>query len=107
MAGKNVHNFTPDNFDAEVIKSELPVLIEFTGTYCGPCKALAPIVAKVADEFQGKWKVGQIDVEVAPDIATKCGVRNVPSLVIFRDGQKTRMHQGMMTKDKLVKFISD
>jgi thioredoxin 1 len=105
MAGKNVHDFTTDNFESEVLKSDLPVLIDFTATWCGPCKTLAPIVEKVANEFEGKLKVGKVDVEAAPDVAAKCGVKNVPSLVVFRGGQKTGHHTGMMTRDKLVKFV--
>jgi thioredoxin 1 len=105
MAGKNIHEFTSDNFESEVLKSDLPVLVDFTATWCGPCKQLAPIVEKVADEFEGKVKVGKLDVDGAQQLAIKYGVRNVPTLIVFRGGQQTGKHVGLMTKDKLVKLI--
>jgi thioredoxin 1 len=105
MAGKNIHEFTSDNFESEVLKSDLPVLVDFTATWCGPCKQLAPIVEKVADEFEGKVKVGKLDVDGAQQLAIKYGVRNVPTVIVFRGGQQTGKHVGLLTKDKLVKLI--
>jgi thioredoxin 1 len=105
MAGKNIHEFTSDNFEAEVLKSDLPVLVDFTATWCGPCKQLAPIVEKVADELEGRVKVGKLDVDNAQQIAIKYGVRNVPTVIVFRGGQQSAKHVGLTTKDKLVKLI--
>ena len=105
MAGKNVHEFTHDNFDSEVLKSDLPVLVDFTATWCGPCKALAPIVEKVADEFQGKVKVGKLDIDASRPIAEKYRIRSVPTVMVFRGGQKTGEHIGLTTRDKLVKLL--
>ncbi len=105
MAGKNIREFTSDNFEAEVLKSDLPVLVDFTATWCGPCKQLAPIVEKVADELEGKIKVGKLDVDGAQQLALKYGVRNVPTLIVFRGGQQTGKHVGLTTKDKLVKLL--
>ena len=89
MAGKNIHEFTPDNFDSEVLQSDLPVLVDFTATWCGPCKALAPIVEKIADEFEGKVKVGKLDIDASQPIAAKYKIRSVPTVMVFRGGQKT------------------
>ena len=105
MAGKNVQEFTQSNFDSEVLKSDVPVLVDFTATWCGPCKALAPIVEKVADEFQGKVKVGKLDIDENADITRKYGVRSVPTVLIFRGGEKVGQHVGLTTRDNLVKLL--
>lgn len=105
MSGKNVHVFDDRNFDEEVLKSDLPVLVDFTATWCGPCKALAPIVEKLADENEGKIKVGKVDIDEAKEIAQKFGIRSVPTLMVFRGGQKTQQHIGLTTKDKLAKLL--
>jgi thioredoxin 1 len=105
MAGQNVHEFTADNFETEVLQSDLPVLVDFTATWCGPCKALAPIVAKIADEFQGKVKVGKLDIDASQTIAHKYGIRSVPTVMVFRGGAKSAQHVGLTTRDKLVQLI--
>lgn len=105
MAGKNVHEFTHENFDNEVLQCDLPVLVDFTATWCGPCKALAPIVEKLAEEYQGKIKVGKLDIDAARPVAEKFRIRSVPTVMVFRGGQKTGEHVGLTTKDKLVKLL--
>jgi thioredoxin 1 len=105
MASKNVQTFNEMNFDSEVLKSDVPVLVDFTATWCGPCKALAPIVDKVADEFQGKVKVGKVDIDDAPGIATKYGIRSVPTVLVFKNGEKTAQNVGLTTRDKLVGLL--
>src|ERR1700688_276104 len=105
MAGKNIHEFTTDNFETEVLKSDLPVLVDFTATWCGPCKALAPIVEKLADEFEGKVKVGKLDIDAAQGVARKYSVRSVPTVMVFRGGQKTGQHIGLTNRGKLVELL--
>lgn len=105
MASKNVQTFNEMNFEAEVLKSDVPVLVDFTATWCGPCKALAPIVDKVADEYLGKVKVGKVDIDDAPGIATKYGIRSVPTVLIFKNGEKTAQNVGLTTRDKLVGLL--
>lgn len=105
MASKNVQTFNEMNFETEVLKSDVPVLVDFTATWCGPCKALAPIVDKVADEFQGKVKVGKLDIDEAPGIATKYGIRSVPTVLVFKNGEKTAQNVGLTTRDKLVGLL--
>lgn len=105
MAGQNVRVFTTDNFESEVLKSDVPVLVDFTATWCGPCKALAPIVEKVAEENQGKAKVGQLDIDASRAIAERYRIRSVPTVMVFRGGQRTGEIVGLTTKDKLVKLL--
>ena len=105
MASTNVQTFNEMNFESEVLKSDVPVLVDFTATWCGPCKALAPIVDKVADEFQGKVKVGKVDIDDAPGIATKYGIRSVPTVLVFKNGEKTAQNVGLTTRDKLVGLL--
>lgn len=105
MAGKNVHEFNDANFASEVLGSDVPVLVDFTATWCGPCKALAPIVEKVADEFAGKVKVGKLDIDANADITRKYGVRSVPTVLIFKGGEKIGQHVGLTTRDKLVTLL--
>jgi thioredoxin 1 len=105
MAGKNILTFNEKNFDAEVLKSDKPVLVDFTATWCGPCKALAPIVEKIADEFEGKVKVGKLDIDESPAVTAKYGIRSVPTVLVFQDGQKKAQHVGLTTRDKLVQLL--
>lgn len=105
MASANVHSFTDQNFDSEVLNSPIPVLVDFTATWCGPCKQLAPIVEKLADEYQGKVKVGKLDIDDAPQVTRKYGVRSVPTVLVFQGGQKKGQHVGLTTRDKLVQLL--
>lgn len=106
MAGsKNVQAFNETNFESEVLKSDVPVLVDFTATWCGPCKALAPIVEKLADEFQGKIKVGKLDIDESQALAAKYAVRSVPTVMVFKAGQKTGQHVGLTNRDKLVVLL--
>ncbi|MEZ4300858.1 MAG: thioredoxin [Polyangiaceae bacterium] len=105
MAGKNVHTFNQSNFESEVLKSDLPVLVDFTATWCGPCKALAPIVEKLADEFQGKIKVGKLDIDESPDVTARYGVRSVPTVIVFKGGAKSGQYVGLTNRDKLVALL--
>lgn len=105
MASKNVISFNEGNFESEVLKSDVPVLVDFTATWCGPCKALAPIVDKIADDFQGKVRVGKLDIDESPQIAQRFGIRSVPTVLVFKGGQKTGQHVGLTTRDKLVQLL--
>lgn len=105
MASNKVHVFNDINFDQEVLKADKPVLVDFTATWCGPCKALAPIVDQLADELEGSVKVGKLDIDEAPVTAGKYGVRGVPTLMVFRGGQRAAQHVGLTTKQKLKDLI--
>ena len=107
MAGKNVLEFNDGNFEAEVLKSSTPVLVDFTATWCGPCKALSPIVEKIADESVGKYKVGKLDIDDSPGITQKYGVRGVPTVMIFKNGEKAAQHVGVTNRETLLKLLGD
>ncbi len=105
MAG-NVIELNDENFDTEVSKSAQPVLVDFGATWCGPCKALAPVVEKLADETAGKYKVCKVDIDDAPGVTAKFGVRSVPTILVFKNGEKSGQHVGAnTTKEKLLKML--
>lgn len=105
MASEHVKEFNDLNFDDEVLKSDVPVLVDFTATWCGPCKALAPIVDQVAQELSGKVKVGKLDIDDSPVTAGKFGVRGVPTLMVFKGGQRSAQHVGLTTKAKVLQLV--
>lgn len=103
MAGNNVHHFDDTNFEAEVLgHTGTPVLVDFAATWCGPCKLLAPIVEKLADEFEGKLKVGKVDIDQAPKVAAKYGIQSVPTVMVFEGGEKKASMVGVAKREKLV-----
>lgn len=98
----SVQEFTDDNFDAEVINSDIPVLVDFWAVWCMPCKMVAPVVAEVAGEYAGKLKVGKLDVDNNPGVAQKYGIRSIPSLLIFKNGEVAQMVIGAVPKQQIV-----
>jgi thioredoxin 1 len=105
MAAANVLEINDLNFETEVLKSSTPFLLDFGAVWCQPCRALAPIVEKLADEFQGKVRVGKLDTDESPVTATKFSVRSVPTVVVFKDGKETARHVGNTNKETLVRLL--
>ena len=96
-----------DNFEVEVLQSEIPVLIDLWAPWCGPCRALTPIVEAIADEYEGKLKVVKLNVDESPLIATNYQVMSIPTLLIFKEGQVEAQLIGLVSKDKIIsKFES-
>lgn len=104
-SSKNVFEVNDGNFEAEVLKADRPVLVDFGATWCGPCKALAPIVDKIADESVGKLKVAKIDIDESPGVAKRYGVRSAPTVLLFRGGEKTAQHVGLTNKETLLRLL--
>ncbi len=105
MASKNVHEVNDLNFEAEVLQSNVPVLVDFSAVWCQPCKALAPIVDQVADEHVGTYKVTKVDIDESPATARRFGIRGVPTCIVFKGGQVAATHVGMTNKQKLVQML--
>jgi thioredoxin 1 len=103
MAGKNVVEINDLNFDSEVLKSDKPVLIDFTATWCGPCKQIAPMVDELAEETAGTFKIAKLDIDEAPATAARLGIRGVPTLVAFAGGKEIARHVGANTSKKKLK----
>ena len=96
---------TTDNFAAAVLQSELPVLVDFWATWCGPCKMLAPTVAEVATEYAGRVKVGKVNVDNAPELAARYGITSIPALLLFNKGEVVRTSVGFVPKADVVAML--
>jgi len=96
---------TDENFDAEILKSEIPVLVDFSATWCGPCKQLTPIVEELAAEYAGRLKVAHVDVDHARDHAARFRVMSVPTVLYIKGGEVTDSQIGLTNKDKMVEKI--
>ena len=98
MASDNVLTFNDDNFEAEVINSDLPVLVDFWAEWCGPCQMLTPVVEELATDFAGKVKVGKVDVDQARGTATQFGIQNIPTVLVFQGGKQVESFVGVRKK---------
>jgi thioredoxin 1 len=98
-------HLTDDNFKKEVLESGLPVLVDFWATWCGPCRMIAPAVEELANEFDGKIKVGKVDVDECPNSAGKFGIMSIPTLMFFKQGKVMEQLVGALNKADLKKKI--
>ena len=105
MAG-NVKEISDASFDADVLKSDVPCLVDFWAPWCGPCKSIAPILEEIAQEFAGKIKVTKINVDDNPRTPTQYRVRGIPNLIFFKGGQLVEQIVGAVPKDQLVAAIN-
>ncbi len=101
MANANVKTFTDANFEAEVTNSAVPVLVDFWAEWCMPCKMLTPVIDALADDFQGKAKVGKVDTDSNRDISVKLGISAIPTVFIFKGGQVFKKFVGLQSKAEL------
>ncbi len=97
--------FTSENFEDEVINAEGPVVVDFFATWCSPCASLAPVVESLAEEYDGKVKIGKLDVDENPDIAERYSVMSIPTLIFYKDGKAVNKTVGAVAKDAIVDAI--
>ncbi|GAB4181542.1 MAG: thioredoxin [Calditrichia bacterium] len=101
MAGKNVIELTDANWEAEVINSDVPVVVDFWAVWCAPCRLIAPLIDELADEYVGKVKFGKLDVDNNQQTAIKYGIRSIPTLLFFKNGEAADTLIGAVPKDEI------
>ena len=104
---QNTVQITDANFESEVLQSENPVLVDYWAEWCGPCKMLAPILDEVASEYVGKLTVAKLDIDSNPNTPPKFGIRGIPTLMIFKEGDVAATKVGAMSKSQLTAFIDE
>ncbi len=101
----NIVHVSDDSFDQDVLKAEGPVLVDFWAEWCGPCKMIAPVLEELADEYGEKLKVCKMDVDANPDTAPKYGIRGIPTLILFNNGELAGTKVGALSRSQLTEFI--
>ncbi len=102
---QGVIEITDANFENEVLKSELPVLVDFWAPWCAPCRFIAPVVEEIAKEYAGKLKVGRLNVDENPEVSARYGIRAIPTLILFKNGESVAQTMGAQPKEALKEFI--
>ena len=98
---------TDDSFDADVLKSSTPVLVDFWAEWCGPCKQIGPALEQIADELAGKVVIAKVNIDDSPMAPSRLGVKGIPTLMLFKDGQLASMKVGAMPKGKIVEWLAE
>ena len=102
---EHIHHVTDDSFDPEVLQSATPVLVDYWAEWCGPCKMIAPILDEVAREYSGRLKVAKLNIDQNPGTAPKYGIRGIPTLLLFKNGEVAATKVGALSKGQLKEFL--
>lgn len=105
MAGKNIVMLTDENFEREVIQSDIPVVVDFWATWCMPCKMFAPTFEEVAEEYDGRVKFGKLDTDANPEVSMKYGIRSIPTVGYFKKGESPKGTVGVLSKAEFKKAV--
>ena len=104
---ENLIEFTDDNFETEVLKSNLRVFVDFWAEWCGPCKMIAPIVEEIAGDYAGKVKVGKVNVDFNNQVAMQYGIRGIPALLVFKGGSVANQIVGAVPKNNITQILDE
>jgi thioredoxin 1 len=102
---ENIHHISDASFEADVLKSDRPVLVDYWAEWCGPCKMIAPILDEIAEEYDGKLRVAKLNIDENPATPPKYGIRGIPTLMLFKDGDVEATKVGALSKSQLTAFL--
>jgi len=103
---EHIHYVTDASFEAEVLQSPIPVLVDYWAEWCGPCKMIAPILDDLAEQYAGKLKIAKVDVDANKEVPGKFGIRGIPTLILFKNGEPAATKVGALSKAQLIEFIN-
>ena len=106
MASENIVEVVDSVFDKEVMESEIPVLVDFWAPWCGPCRALSPVIEEISNDYEGSVKVGKVNVDENPETTMKFSIRSIPTLIVFKNGEVAEQIVGAVPKSEIEKVLN-